>query len=392
MAIQLKEVRSTEEKVAVFQLRYNVFIKEEKRFHLSADYLFDRFDSFAETINFLAYHDGKPVAGIRLVLENPSGLPAEEAFDFSGLRGTLSGGCATVGWFCVRKAYRHNPGLVVSLIQMCFRRMRQHHARHVLAVVHPPAMALMKRLVGARPLSPAYEDPHLKVGIIPVHVDLENLPAGSRERFVDPECRMLEDSHQRRLYGQNEVICPAGDNEKAVYQVMRGVVRRQMAHRSDSRSVGLSGAPQFRYLGPGEYFGELSVLDEKSHPDSMIAHSGDVDLMVWERRVFLDQLKDSSARAMGFYMMMADRLRRFQALKETDDPSQSLAARLLVEASVNGSRPVDARWLAGQCGMDTNALSTLVTPWEKAQLIAADAQQRRFWVIDQPQLAQVANL
>ncbi|MBI5062878.1 MAG: GNAT family N-acetyltransferase, partial [Desulfatitalea sp.] len=200
MAIELRTVRSTADKAAVYRLRYRVFVEEEQRFHLTMDHIFDRFDSFEETSNFLAFDGGEAVAGIRLVLDGPAGLPAGHAFDFEPLRRTLTGGCATVGWFCIRKAYRRHPGLVVSLIQMCFRQMRQHNARHVLAVVHPPALALMQRLVGARPLAPQFEDHALGVPIVPVHVDLENLPPGSRERLVDPEEQPFEDARERRLY------------------------------------------------------------------------------------------------------------------------------------------------------------------------------------------------
>jgi len=387
MAIELRTVRSTADKAEVYRLRYKVFVTEEQRFHLTMDHIFDRFDSFEETGNFLAMEGGEAVAGIRLVLDGPAGLPAGHAFDFEPLRRTLTGGCATVGWFCIRKAYRRHPGLVVSLIQMCFRRMRGHGARHVLAVVHPPALALLRRLVGAQALAPEFEDPSLGVPIVPVHVDLENLPPGSRERFVDPEERLFADSGQRRLYRKNEVIFLRGDNGGEVFQVMRGVVRIQ----SDGYPVDAGVAHTGALMGPGQFFGELSVLDGRPRSATLSAHSEDVDLMVWQREAILDQLRNSPECALHLCRLLAARLR---GLVEGDavHTSAALAARLLVGAAGKQNQPVDTRWLAGQCGLDRQSLSSMVLPWAQERMIAADDTQAHIWVIDRGRLAEQVRI
>ncbi len=388
MAIELRTVRSTADKAEVYRLRYKVFVEEEQRFHLTMDHIFDRFDSFEETCNFLALDGGEAVGGIRLVLDGPAGLPAGHAFDFEPLRRTLIGGCATVGWFCIRKAYRRHPGLVVSLIQMCFRRMRRHGARHVLAVVHPPALALLRRLVGARPLAPQFEDQALGVPIVPVHVDLENLPSGSRERFVDPEERLFADSGQRRLYRKDEVIFQRGDFGGEVFQVLRGVVRIQPD--GDPVAAGAGAAHRGLLMGPGQFFGELSALDGRARSATLAAHSEDVDLMVWQRAAILDQLRSSPECALHLCRLLAARLRG--VTEGAIDSSTALAARLLVGAAGKENQPVDARWLAGQCGLDRQSLSSMVLPWAQERMIAADDSQAHIWVIDRGRLAEQVRI
>lgn len=386
MAIELRTVRSTAEKAEVYRLRYGVFVEEERRFHLTMDHIFDRYDSFEETSNFLAFNGNEAVAGIRLVLDGPAGLPAQHAFDFEPLRRTLTGRCATVGWFCIRKAFRRHPGLVVSLIQMCFRRMRQHRARHVLAVVHPPVLPLMQRLVGARPLSPEIQDHGLGVPIVPVHVDLENLPPGSRERFVDPEERPFEDSGLRRLYRKNEMIFRRGEAGGEVFQVLRGVVGIQAAG-PPINGPGEAAGSHLR-MGPGQCFGELSALDGRPRSASLVAHSEDVDLMVWPHGAILEQLRACPERALHLCRMLASRLRG--VMEGATDSSTALAARLLVGAAGEENQPVDARWLAGQCGLDRRSLSSMVLPWTQARLIAAD--DAHIWVIDRGRLAQQVQI
>ncbi len=388
MAIELRTVRSTADKAEVYRLRYGVFVAEEQRFHLTMDHIFDRYDSFEETSNYLAFSGSEAVAGIRLVLDGPAGLPAEHAFDFGPLRRTLTGGCATVGWFCIRKAFRRHPGLVVSLIQMCFRRMRQAPARHVLAVVHPPALPLMQRLVGARPLSPAIQDHALGVPIVPVHVDLENLPPGSRERLVDPEERPFDESSLRRLYRRNEVIFRRGEAGGEVFQVLRGVVRVQAD--APPTADGVEAADSHLLMGPGQCFGELSALDGRPRSASLVAHSEDVDLMVWPRSAILEQLRVNPERALHLCRMLASRLRGL--MDGPTDPSTALAARLLVGAAGKENQPVDARWLAGQCGLDRRSLRSMVLPWAQDRLIAADDEQAHIWVIDRGRLAQQVQI
>jgi CRP-like cAMP-binding protein len=385
MAIDLRTVRSTADKAEVYRLRHKVFVAEEQRFHLTMDHIYDRFDSFEETSNFLALDAGEAVAGVRLVLDGPAGLPAQHAFDFEPLRRTLTGGCATVGWFCIRKAYRRHPGLVVSLIQMCFRQMRSHGGRHVLAVVHPPVLALMQRLVGARPLAPQFEDHALGVPIVPVHVDLENLPPGSRERFVDPEERLFEDSCTRRLYRKNQVIFLRGDDGGEVFQVLRGVVRIQP--EGYPLDAGGGAAYPGLLLGPGQFFGELSALDGRTRSGTLVAHSEDVDLMVWSREAILDQLQASPECALRLCRMLAARLRGLVEGVSANN-SEALAARLLVGAAGRQNQPVDARWLAGQCGLDRQSLSSMVLPWAQERMIAADDTQAHIWVIDRGRLAE----
>lgn len=391
MSIQLKAAQSTVEKADVYQLRYKVFIEEEQRFDLSTEHIYDRFDSFNETSNFLAYSDNEPVAGIRLVLDNPIGLPAEEAFDFGPLKATLTGGFATVGWFCIRKQFRRHPGLVVSLIQMCFRKMRQQGARHVLAIMHPPALPLLSRLVGATPLGPEIEDHALGVGIIPVHVDLENLPSGSRERFMDPDEHLFEDSAERRLFRRNETIVSHGDDDEFVYQIMRGVVRAQDPDIVNGKFGEKGNGTPGLLLGPGQVFGELSALDGGVSTQTMVAHSEDVDVMVWPRNMFMEQMYGSPERMMELCRVMARKVRSTFEVPETD-PSTVLAARLLMGASGRGSRPVDARWLAGQCGLDRKSLTRVVLPWEEDRVIEADEKHKSIWVIDGGRLAREARL
>jgi CRP-like cAMP-binding protein len=169
--------------------------------------------------------------------------------------------------------------------------------------------------------------PILKVGIIPVHVDLENLPSGSRERFIDPQEHFFEDSSERRLYHKGEVVFARGDAGTEVFQVMRGVVR---VEEDGGSGNGMKNSSLMK--GPGQIFGEVSALDGRGRTATIVAHSQDVDVMVWDNAVVMDQLRASPERMHSLYLSLADRLRRILDGR-SEQSSTALAARLLVGAS-----------------------------------------------------------
>lgn len=392
MCIQLRIVRTTEDKAKVYRLRRRVFVEEEKRFPLAADHIVDRYDSFSETVNFLALSDGEPAAAIRLTLDNPAGLPAQDAYDFSAFRRNLEGGCASIGWLCIRKAFRRHPGLVVSLIQMCFREMRKAGARHVLSVLHPPVLPLLKRLVGATAAGPKFVDHVLQVPMVPMHVDMEALPPGSRERFADPAVQPFDDAAERRLFRKNDIIVSKDAPGTEVFQVIRGVVHVHGGTDADARLTEESGpSTQPILFGPGQVFGELSVIDGGCRTATISAHSDEVDVMVWDRDSFLDQVHRSPERMLFLLGLMAGRL-RYAIEEQGSDPSTALAARLLVDASRHGRQAVDTRWLARQCGLDRRSFDTLVMPWEANRWIAADPERTSIRVIDGARLATATGM
>lgn len=377
MPIQLKAVRGSEDKARVYDLRHRVFVAEEERFPLAADHIVDRWDSFEESTNFLALDGGRPVAAIRLTLDGPVGLPAAEHFDFGPCRRALSGGCASIGWLCALKSHRGSPGLVVTLIRMCFREMRRRGARHVLAVLHPPVMPMLEKLVGARAVGPAFQAPGLKsVAMLPIHVDLDRLPAGGRETFEDPEAPLLEDSGERRLYRRGEVIVRRGDVGTELFRVMRGTVR----------VVGAEAEAAGPLFGAGQIFGELSLLDGGPRTTTVAAHAGEVDLMVWSRDELMAQLQAQPHKTMEILTLLGGRMRPLVEGRPSGTAAETVA-RILAGASRHGRLPVSRTWLGRQCDLPGEDLDRLIHDWERRHWVAADGGAGVLRVIDHGRLA-----
>jgi CRP-like cAMP-binding protein len=365
MPIRLKIAQSTSEKALIYRFRHEVFVKEEQRFASAGNHITDQYDSFAETINVLAFDGKRPIGSIRVIMENDVGFPADDFYDFGPFRRSLQGSCACIGWLCCARKYRRHPGLVIGLIKMCFRQMRKKGARHVLATLHPPVMPMLERIVAARAIGPEFHCEELQVAMLPVHVDLDHLPPGSRETFDDPSEMILTDSNERRIYRKGEVVIRKGDKGDEAFLVMRGSVRVVDDEAADPAP---GGGPMF---GPGQIFGELSLLDGGPRISTVVAHSAEADVMVWKRSELLHQLQSDRERVLRILELLGTRLRH-QIERRYDNPPVSLAARILVDSSHYGKLPVDRQWLSRQCGIGGSAFEAMMTSWEQARWITTD--------------------
>lgn len=375
MPIRLKIANSTHDRATVYRLRRRIFVDEEKRFAHDADHIIDQYDSFAETTNILALLEDRPIASIRVIMENVVGSPTDEFYDFGTFRAQLDGHCAYIGWLCCEQRYRRHPGLIIGLIKMCFREMRKCGARHVLATLHPPVMPMLERIVGARAIGPEFHSPALNVAMLPIHVDLKHLPPGGRETFADPSQQILEDSTERRIYRRSEVIIQKDTVGKEAFLIMRGSVRAIVENAAGADWLD---GPMF---GPGQIIGELSLLDGGPRTVTLVAYSNEVDVMVWTREELLQQLRASQDKALQVLELLGARLRhQIEARKTT--PPVSLAARILLDTSRQGKLPVKADWLSRQCGIGGDDFDNMLRMWEQRAWIHIDQPNGRVFVDD----------
>lgn len=376
MPISFKAAKTALDKDRVFKLRHRVFVLEEKRFDHPSDRIYDFYDTLEETANILAMDGDIPVGAIRMTLENPAGLPALEHYDFGPLMNSLEGKFAGIGWLCVPEKYRKYRGLVPGLFKMMAREARKRGAQHLIAPLHPGALSLLKRF-GARAVDKEFYSEALSVPMVPIHIDLEKLPPGVREISQDPVYMIFEDSNERRSYRRGEVIVRKGEPGTEAYLIMRGSVRVASSMKADKGSFPRPGDPDSMesdalLLGPGQVFGELSLLDGGPRTATVVCHSMEADMMVWSQEEFLTQLQTDRHKALEICRIIGKRFRmQIEGFIKTK-PEETLIARIIIDASRKGQEPVDLKWLASQCGLWLKDMKPLVNSWAKGGLIACN--------------------
>jgi CRP/FNR family transcriptional regulator, cyclic AMP receptor protein len=155
----------------------------------------------------------------------------------------------------------------------------------------------------------------------------------------DEQLRLLATVVSRRSATRSSIIIAAGDPTDSLYIILSGRLKVMMSD-ADGKEVILS------MLGPGEFFGEMGLIDDNPRSASVVAVEP-CDLLVITRRDFRKCMADNLEMAMAVMRGLVRRLR------EADRKIGSLAlldvygrvARLLLDMSetVDGQKMVTKR-------------------------------------------------
>jgi CRP/FNR family transcriptional regulator, cyclic AMP receptor protein len=157
--------------------------------------------------------------------------------------------------------------------------------------------------------------------------------------FPEEQLRMLTTMVARRSAGRNTTIMSSGDATDSLYIVLSGRLKVMMSD-SEGKEVILS------ILGPGEFFGEMGLIDDEPRSASVVTIEP-CELLSVTKRDFKRCLAENFEMAMGVMRGLVRRLR------EADRKIGSLAlldvygrvARLLLDMAenVNGEKIVTKR-------------------------------------------------
>lgn len=142
----------------------------------------------------------------------------------------------------------------------------------------------------------------------------------------------LEARAVRRRFGDGDVIFRRGDAGRSLFGVVSGRVQ-VLGHGADGREFVLT------VLGPGEWFGELSLFDglERTHDNVAI---GETELLTVESREVETLLRAHPEFWPPFAELMSHRIRMLFGVLEDAvllDLPKRLAKRLLLLAGDHGS-------------------------------------------------------
>jgi CRP/FNR family cyclic AMP-dependent transcriptional regulator len=157
--------------------------------------------------------------------------------------------------------------------------------------------------------------------------------------FPDEQLRMLTSVVTRRSAARSTTIMAAGDATDSLYIILSGRLKVMMSD-ADGKEVILS------ILGPGEFFGEMGLIDDEPRSATVITIEP-CELLAINKRDFKKSLAEN------FEMTMAVMRGLVRRLREADRKIGSLAlldvygrvARLLLDMAenVNGEKIVTKR-------------------------------------------------
>jgi len=175
--------------------------------------------------------------------------------------------------------------------------------------------------------------------------------------FPEDQLRALATMVTRRGAARGDAIMHAGDSAECLYIVLSGRLKVMMGE-ADGKEMILS------IIGPGEFFGEMGIIDDSPRSATVVAIEP-CELLVVSKRAFNRCLIENVALAMAVMRVLVKRLR------ETDRKVGSLAmldvygrvARLLLDMAeeVNGQKVVTRRLTKQDIGKMVGASREMVT-------------------------------
>ena len=202
--------------------------------------------------------------------------------------------------------------------------------------------------------------------------------------FSDHELATLFPSIQHRSYPRHSFMLRAGEKTDALYIILSGKAK-VVIDDGDGREVTLT------TIGPSEFFGEMSLIDEKPRSASVEALEA-CEVLYISKPAFMGCLKDNFEAAMLILKNVVGRLR------EADRKIASLAlmdvhgrvARLLMDLArdINGVWVVDtgSEEMARMVGASREMVSRVLKEMRDGGLIRRD--KRKIIVLDRASMDQ----
>jgi CRP/FNR family cyclic AMP-dependent transcriptional regulator len=215
---------------------------------------------------------------------------------------------------------------------------------------------------------------------------LRAVPLFSQLRESD--LSLLSGLLQQRSYSKNRVILFGHDPCEAFYIVLTGQVK-VMLIAEDGREVVLS------LLGPGDFFGEMALMDEEPYESSVIA-TEDSTLVILERETFRRCLREMTGVSLGLLRALTTRLReadhRIGELMLLDVTGR--VAHLFLElATRNGGAvipdPPTHQMIAQMIGSTRETVSRTITSLATQRLITSSTREIR--IVDRPAMETAAG-
>lgn len=316
--MKLKIAQTAKELDDVFCLRHEVYIVEEGKFGgkpLLNQQIVDRFDSFPDNLNIIAYDGQEPVGTIRIGMDSGLGLATEKYCDLTPYRQEMANqwwrehnrptkdGCA--GMLAVRERWKKRRDVTRALIKMAIGVLHSWGVTHTYTNVVEEIVSMYDRL-GFSTLAGEQWVESAGYSVIPIRASMDTLYQWAFGNLQNDLLNAYSGHFERLLLQPGEVLFSEGDMGDNAYMVDEGAIK---VSRDDISGCELILAT----LEQGELFGELALID--TDPRSATATiMKSAELIVLDRETFQNRLT-TEPKLMDLVMRnFAKRIRRMDDL------------------------------------------------------------------------------
>jgi hypothetical protein len=256
----------------LFRRRHDVYVDQGGYMPARPDgRIYDHFDAFPSTVNFVAFDGDTMVGGVRVMRDAGAGTHGDEYFDFGPHvpEGAVLGSGSML-W--ADRGHRGRAHLVPMLMNLSFYFMASQGVTHMVATVNPEVEDRFFRC-GYQPIGEVLTREETGVRFRPCVLDLGRIASPIRAFIERQDAFTLLTSYNRVILAPGETLFRAGEPSDAVYVVVEGSVEA------------VAGDPI--PLGPGQIVGELGVVLDRARSADVLSRDGALLVHV-PREAFLE--------------------------------------------------------------------------------------------------------
>ncbi|MCG2695667.1 cyclic nucleotide-binding domain-containing protein [Candidatus Parcubacteria bacterium] len=264
--IEIRVAKSKEDLEAVYKLRYEVYVVQDKKFNpkdFPNKMMSDKFDE--HSIILIAIKDDIPIGTIRCTEDIPGiGLPIDEHYDISEIRGTrkYDKPLFCVGMLAVDAPYKRSLGLLINLFRFIFNLAIQRGLKDAVAIINHEIESVMNK-IGLKRIGKEFWSDEIKNIIVPMYAVKEEFSDMLYEITISPELATFGESFRRIILNRNEILCKEGDIGNEFFIITNGSVSVYKKHGQGSEY-------KIAMLGPGSLIGEIAVLEEEGRRSATV--------------------------------------------------------------------------------------------------------------------------
>ncbi|MBO9479577.1 cyclic nucleotide-binding domain-containing protein [Shimia sp. R11_0] len=284
----------------VFRLRHQVFCQEEGLLHAEGaqQHLLDKYDAYPSSRLFVALDDADRVIGsVRVTLDNPAGMPADDYFDFR-THAPQNSRFMSVGMLCVAKAHR-SAMVANGLLMMCGYFALAKQVDYICVPLNPMLGGVLQR-IGAKQLTEDLQAaPNVKEGFLPYLLNVEDMHETYAEFARQNITHNMIESFECMLFEEGEQIIQKDAVGDCAYLIVNGSVA--VMHPATSQPLVA--------LSEGDVFGELALFSSDNLRTADVFASSMTRVMVLPKRALLEHIKTSPEAGLNLLSVMSQRMK-----------------------------------------------------------------------------------
>ncbi len=313
MSIRIKLAKTEQELSDVYRLRYQVYSELGQFAEKYDDVIVDVFDAIPSVANIIAYSDDVPIATIRVNLDTALKLPSDHTFDFTPYRDRITAEeqdagrsqpvFASAGMLAIAAEWRNRRNVFAGLLRMAVDIGHMLGVTHIVATVNDETAGIYERL-GWERLSQPVPMGDLGVNISPFATPMAPMYHWAFGMFREKKDLLEQFSGCFTWYlvDKGSKIFSQGEPGHEAYLITKGGIDITCFHEASDRTLHLA------RLGPGDMFGELSLIDSSERSATAVA-SRNTELIVISRDVFWEKSSENPAQLKAMMQVLSARLR-----------------------------------------------------------------------------------